>query len=252
MPALLLAVKVLIGTTSSLLPLHPWGEPASKDTTLTVLRNTAYDCGYSRRLKVARWASYAYVNMGSPRTPRKGRFRPDPRLDSASTAFDSDYRNSGFDRGHLAPDAALKVFGLQSQQETYYFSNIVPQDPKINRGIWADIEQAIRDWAGGRDTIWAVVGPAWFRHRDTTWLGRSRIAVPHACFAAVCRTRTPGLIGFLVPNSQPAGRPAATAFLVSIDSIERLTGLDLFRLLPDRLEARFESARPETLWRPQP
>uniref|UniRef100_A0A7C4GAE4 Endonuclease n=1 Tax=candidate division WOR-3 bacterium TaxID=2052148 RepID=A0A7C4GAE4_UNCW3 len=249
----LLCLSLVSTSPAAKLPLHPWAEPVSSDTTLLVLRNRAYDCGYSTRLKIPRWVTYAYLETGSGRTPRRGRFRPDPRLDPTSTAYDTDYLNSGYDRGHMAPDATIKVFGTEAQKETYYLTNIVPQRPEMNRGIWADIEARIREWAGPRDTVWAVVGPVWFGRQDTAWLGRSRVAIPHACFAVVRRSRTNGMISFLVPNQpEPCSYRTPACYLVSVDSVERLTRLDLFPGLPRALAARLESARPETLWRPRP
>lgn len=212
--------------------LYPWGSPRSADTTLVILRNTAYDCGYSPHLKLARWAAYFYTPGGPGRARHRGRFVADPRLAPGRSPGPDDYRGayrrdlSGFDRGHLAPDASLKVFGVRAQTETYYLTNITPQHSLTNRGPWLEIEEAIRRSVGHGETAWVVVGPVFFAGRDTQWLGR--VAVPHAYFAVRVGRNRPPLTAWLIPNAvaPPRGRPLQS-WIVPLDSVERLTGLDL-------------------------
>jgi endonuclease G len=97
-----------------------------------------------------------------------------------------------------------------------------------------------------------VTGPVFDAGRDTQWLGRRRIAVPHAYFCAVRRTGTPELLALLVPNARNGySWPDAPGFLVSIDSVEKLTGLDLFPMLKPDETQRLESAPARQLW-PRP
>ncbi len=212
--------------------LHPWGTPRSADTALVVLRSTAYDCGYSPRLKLARWAAYFYTPGGPRRARHHGRFVADPRLPADRSPGPDDYRGafrrdlSGFDRGHLAPDASLKVFGARAQAETYYLTNTTPQHSRTNRGPWLEVEDSIRRSVGEGETAWAVVGPVFFAGRDTQWLGC--VAVPHAYFAVRAGKRPPLSTAWLIPNAvAPAPDRPLQSWIVPLDSVERLTGLDL-------------------------
>lgn len=216
------------------LRLHPWGRPHSDDTALILLQNTAYDCGWSPRLKISRWAAYFYTPARQRFSRRNHRFVADPRLSPGLGPTPADYHRQfrrdleGFDRGHLAPDAALKAFGFRAQFETYYLTNITPQYSRTNRGPWRQIEEQIRHSVRPGETIWVVVGPVLFAGRDTHWLGPGRVAVPHAYFAGAVRKNAPVPTAWLVPNlPRPPNRPIPF-WQVPVDSVERLTGIRLF------------------------
>jgi endonuclease G len=214
--------------------------PASADSGLIILRNRAYDCGYAPSLFVARWSAYAFTRTAETGLARHpGSFRADPRVPAAARPVPLDYRGTwtrdlaGFDRGHQAPDATLKVFGPDAQAETYYLSNITPQYSRFNQGFWRELEALTRDWAGDDDTVWVVTGPVFYAGRETLRVGgRGRLAVPHAYFQAVARRRPDRVLAFLVPH-RPEAVPwdSAPAFVVGADSVERLTGLKIFPLL---------------------
>ena len=224
-------------------PIHPWGRPAAQDTALIILSNRAYDCGYSPTLFVARWSAYAYTHSDSRKASRhSGRFRADPRLGPTFGPIPRDYQGlyrrdlTGFDRGHQAPDASLKVFGSEVQAETYFLSNITPQYSRFNQGFWRLLEDRTRDWAWDKDTVWVVTGPVFYADRDTARVGiEDRVCVPHAYFQVVARKRPDRSVGLIVPHrAEPIPWDSAAAFVVGIDSIARLTGLELFPGLTDR------------------
>ena len=213
--------------------LHPWGKPVTSGSDTMTLSNLAYDCCYSPRLRVSRWVAYLYT-PGATSSPRRfrGSFRADPRLTALAGPTPADYSSAGrmgLDRGHQAPDATIKRFGPDAQQETYYLSNITPQYSRVNRNIWRELESAIREWVGKDETAWVVTGPVFLAGRDTQWLGNRRVAVPHGYFCTVRRTGAPELLTLLVPNRPQASEWAdAPGYLVSVDSVEKLTGLNLF------------------------
>lgn len=219
---------------------HPWGEPVSDDTTLVLLRNLAYDCGYAPALFVSRWAAYTYTrNAGTGLARHSGSFRTDPRLSPESGPVPGDYQGlwtadlAGYDRGHQAPDATLKVFGPEAQAETYYLTNITPQHSRFNQGIWRELENLARDWAGASDTVWVVTGPVFYAGQETLRLGeRARLAKPHAYFQVAAR-RPEQALALVVPHrSERMPRDSLRRFIVTVDSIERLTGLRLFPGMP--------------------
>ncbi len=234
--------------------------PEPSEPNLKVLHYRAFDCGYLPRIKLSLWVSYCYYETRGMTQPRyRGRFMPDTfRLKKAEAAFPAVYESvPGFiryqlDKGHLAPDAAIKVFGTAAQKETYFLTNIIPQFANTNRFIWAALEKNIRDWAGLKETVWVTVGPVFYPNQDTVWLGTNQVPIPHACYCVVFK-RPAKLIAFVVPNDsiRRTGKHLPR-FLVSVDSVEKLTGLDLFPGLPPALEKQVEPVKPKKIWQFRP
>ncbi|MGQ9677710.1 MAG: DNA/RNA non-specific endonuclease [bacterium] len=240
--------------------LYPWGLPNLTGQKLKVLHYRAFDCGYLPRIKISLWVTYRYYRTPKVKLPRyRGRFMPDTfRLKKAEAAFPAVYESvpkfihHPLDKGHLAPDAALKAFGTEAQKETYFLPNIIPQFANTNRFIWAALEKSIRDWAGVKETLWVTVGPVFYPRRDTFWLGTHNIAIPHACFCLVMR-RPAQFLAFIVPNdSLRRTGQQLPLFLVSVDSVERLTGIDFFPALPASLKAKQEALIPAKVWTSTP
>ena len=227
--------------------LHPWGAPRSGDRRLVVLRNPGYDAGYSPDLLVSRWVAYRYTRTPDCSLPRyPGDFTADPRLDTLSGPQPGDYRKvwtedmNGCDRGHQAPDAAMKAAGPEAQATSYRLTNITPQRSRFNRGFWRDLEWVTRGWAGDSDTVWVVTGPVFCAGQETLRVGATgRLPVSHAYFEVVARRRPDRVLALLVPH-RVAELPwdSAPSFAVSVDSVERLAGLDVFPFLPESLERR--------------
>jgi len=255
--ASLLGVLAIHGVCPAARPdLAPWGEPVGADSTGVLLVKTAYECLHSSHLKLSRWVAYRAEGEDSTSTRYSGRFFPDPDLKPGSRAELVDYKGLcrkdmlGFDRGHQAPDATIRSFGPEAQRETYSLANITPQHSQLNEGLWQDIEAAIRSWSSPERPVWVVTGPVFFAEQETTWLGPDRVAVPHAYFAVLARNRNPRVLSFLVPNfAEGPWHTSLKPFLVSVESVETLTGLDFLSDLPDSLERRLESPRPSALWR---
>ena len=84
---------------------------------------------------------------------RDDNFKEDPSVPTGSATL-ADYRRSGYDRGHLAP-AADMAYSRQTMEDSFFMSNMSPQRPAFNRGIWKDLEAQVRDFAiseGGTST----------------------------------------------------------------------------------------------------
>ncbi|MBM3314694.1 DNA/RNA non-specific endonuclease [candidate division WOR-3 bacterium] len=235
---------------------HPWGRPASDDTSCLLLKYRAFECCYSPRLKLSRWVAYRYYRTDSTGLDRRDWFMPDtfrlrPEQSARCEDYDTTYRTdrSGFDRGHLAPDASIKAFGAQAQVETYFLTNVTPHYTGVNRAIWQGLEGRTRSWAGDRDTVWVVTGPVFFGSRETAWVGTSPVAVPHAYYSVVARGRGPDAVAFVLPN-EPVTHTTGElpAFLVSVDSVEALAGLDLFPRLGRSRQQQVEAAPAAALW----
>lgn len=113
---------------------------------------------------------------------REDGFHADRRLPFIERAELFDYRGSGYDRGHMAPNADFAT--KEAAAESFTLANIVPQDPSSNRYLWADIERAARDLALAHGEIYVVTGPAYIGER-IGWIGRGRLPVPTHLFKAV-------------------------------------------------------------------
>ncbi len=216
--------------------------------TQRVLRNQAYLVGYSETLANPLWAAYRVVDLkripDSP--PRPERFETDARTMARVAA--ADYTGSGYDRGHLAPNYAIATrYGEAAQRETFLMSNITPQRHALNAGLWKELEMKIATSYPARyGEVWVLTGPIFSAGPQKL---RGGVAVPEAFFLIVIdetesRLRTQA---FIIPQETPAGS-VANAFLVSIDEIERRTGLDFLHEIEDEDERAVEAQRASRLW----
>lgn len=154
------------------------------------------------------------------------------------TATAGDYAESGYDRGHLAPAADMRWSAI-AMSESFYFSNICPQVPAFNRGIWKQLEDRVRNWAIENESVVIVTGPV--LNPNLPKLPKSGVSIPDLFFKVVVDTNLSGLkgIGFLLPNKNKMN--SLTSYIVTIDSVQKLTGLNFFYLLPDSVEKQVES-----------
>ncbi|MDX2149602.1 MAG: DNA/RNA non-specific endonuclease, partial [Bryobacteraceae bacterium] len=191
-------------------------------------------------LKVSRWVAYELLptHLNHPTNPRPSRFRPDPQL-ALPAAADSDYRHSGFSRGHLAP-AADFAWSPDAIRATFLLSNAVPQNQSVNAGAWARLEAAVRSLAAHADAVYVFSGPIF--EGETQTIGDNAVAVPSHCFKAVLvlQNGQRRMYAAIVPNA-PALKTPLPHFLTTVDEIEARTGLDLFPALDDEEERILES-----------
>lgn len=221
--------------------------PAFSDSD-QIVRHTAYTLSYSEEHEQAFWAAYVLTReMLSFKCPRTDDFRPDPLVRTGS-ATPEDYRRSGFDRGHLVPAADMKM-SRQCMSETFYMSNMSPQVPSFNRGIWKKLEELVRGWADENEEICVVTGPV-LTDKLFEAIGENGVAVPARFYKAVLDYREPGLkaIAFIMPNARCLSSPEV--FAVTVDAVEEITGIDFFPELPDDIEEALESSVDLDMWFP--
>jgi endonuclease G, mitochondrial len=212
-----------------------------------VVRHTRITLRYREQYEQADWVAYRLTGAEarSYRSRENNKFVPDPLVETGS-AVTSDYTRSGYDRGHLAPAGDFNI-NMRDKQETFYLSNVSPQEPEFNRNIWNNLEQKFREWAQRDDELFVVTGPILKAGLPT--IGRSNeIAVPEQYYKiALCLTDTqPRMIGFIMNNE--ASTESLKTFVVSVDEIEKRTGIDFFARLPDDLERRLESKTATSDW----
>jgi endonuclease G len=176
---------------------------------------------------------------------RKNNFKPDPYINSERSAQNEDYYKSGFDRGHLCP-AADMVVSQGCMDKSFYYSNISPQLPGFNRGIWKKLETQVREWCANADSLKIYVGPV-FSESDTT-LGPNRIAVPQYYFKTILRynQNSQSMIGFIMNNT--SSKEELHHFVRTIDDIEAKISLNLYPFLSNEMESALESDMHKTDW----
>ncbi len=217
---------------SSLHPCWPKLNPGEE-----VMSYTGFSLVYSEPHEQAAWVAYVLTSeMTRPKVKRRDNFRPDPRI-ATGTADHNDYRKSGFDRGHLAP-AGDMGWSSESMDDSFYYSNMSPQRPQHNRGVWKRLEERMRGWAVAYDSIYLVTGPILVPGLPA--IGPNEVSVPEAYYKAVLRFTENDFqaIAFIVPNE--GSKEPLEHFAVSIDQLEASTGIDFFHFLPDSIERAVE------------
>lgn len=213
---------------------------------LQIVEHKGFALGYNERYEQAAWVAYPLlqeqvIGQGA----RERFFNPDPKVRTGSSHF-SDYTRSGYDRGHLAPAADFK-HSLEEMKETFYMSNISPQDRDFNAGIWNDLEKLVRTWANRYEKVYVVTGPVLKPGLPT--IGKvNKVAVPEQFFKVVLYAEPPHFkgIAFLI-NNQPSKTPLSN-FVISIDSLESVTKLDFFPQLPREISEVVESKSKPKEW----
>lgn len=207
--------------------------------------HTGHAVSYNKDWKIPNWVSYELTieeTMGEEK--RHDKFASDPHIKEGAATL-ADYRNSGYDRGHMAPAADLK-WSSASMVESFYLSNICPQHPKLNQRRWKDLENKVRDWAIADSAVIVICGP--IVNQSPKCIGSNNVVVPHGFFKVILSPykESPKAIGFIFDNehcTQPL-----RAHIVSIDSVETLTGLDFFSSLPDEIENPLEAYVDTLYW----
>ncbi|EMY3482844.1 DNA/RNA non-specific endonuclease [Flavobacterium psychrophilum] len=214
-------------------------------TTHVVVEHSFYTLSYSERYEQAEWVAYELKkNELSHSNLERPYFIDDPEVKTGSASW-RNYKRSGYDKGHLCP-AADRRFSRKAFDETFYTSNISPQRNDFNAGIWNTLEQKTRYWAAKYDGVYVVTGGVLTNNLER--IGKEGVAVPNY-FYKILLDNSRGeynVIAFLVPHE--ASQKSLDSFVVSIDKIEKMTGIDFFPNLPDGIEKRLETSHDFKGW----
>ena len=204
-----------------------------------IIEHIAYTISYNHDWNLPNWVAYEITNeevYGDVK--RSNHFAPDP-LVHGDPVVTYDYTHSGYDRGHMAPAADMK-WSEQAMRESFYMTNICPQNQNLNRGDWNDLEELARDWAKKYGNIYIACGP--IVYNENVIIGNNhRIVVPSAFYKVFLRKNNSSWtsIGFMFENE--AGNKPLMTYMTSVDDIENIPGIDFFYNLPDSIEERIES-----------
>lgn len=245
---------------------------AGAPVAIHVVAREGYMAAVDGRLGVPAWVQYVLTpaDLAGEASRDGKRFREDPRVAEVVRVRDQDYVGSGYERGHMAP-AEDMVRSEAVMVESFLTSNAVPQHgPGFNGAIWASLEKAIRGWVRARGPLVIITGPIFEptttapavpgkRHTGSLQIpliGEAGVAVPSHLYKIVVDVRVPDApeaLAFVLPNTSLSGRRFSEAeFVVSIDEIERRTGVDFLPDLPDDIETRLEAAKATAVWPEQP
>jgi DNA/RNA endonuclease G (NUC1) len=181
----------------------------------------------------------------------------------ASYAYPKKFRDAHpnwFDRGHLAQKYLAERMGADAAWNTHTVLNAVPQRSRFNSGPWLELECLTGAWANHFGKVWIVTGPVFLDGHPHQWIGEKSkselsVAVPDALFKIVIReaTNAPGItvLAFIYPQddkSYAKGPWDHSLWLVSVDEVESLTGLDFLTALPAKEQAKLERKKASALW----
>ncbi|MCG6301940.1 DNA/RNA non-specific endonuclease [Vibrio vulnificus] len=202
-----------------------------------VLCRDGYAVGYNYNTKNADWVAY-HITAESVNASykRSNSFKEDAELPNYARSTLADYSNSGYDRGHLAPSAAMD-FSQQSMQQSFLMSNMSPQLPGFNRVGWRLLEEHVRDLANEYNELYVVTGPIYQGGENAIGNG---VVIPSAFFKVILDPAFNDAIAFVVPHRDVSGSELAN-FITTIDEVERLTQLDFFSAVDDSTEASMEA-----------
>lgn len=228
-----------------------------------VIEHSAMMLVYDEEHEQARWV--AHVIRPEVRDGNVGRsndFRPDPLVETGSTdeadyflktkqADGSyEYDGYGYDRGHLAPSADFR-WSEKALSESYFYSNMSPQRPDFNRGIWADLEGAIRGYLERHPGVqlYVTTGPILKPGLPKVERSPNGVSLPEYYYKVIIDLDNQRGIGFMIPNQK--AEHSLESFTYTIDRVEEETGLDFFEGVPDVIEEGMESNLEVAEWLPE-
>lgn len=230
--------------------------------TADYIMHQAMALAYSEEHEQAAWVAHIILpDIIEGQITRTNDFREDPMV-SSGTAVEADYflkrmkadgtfdyDGFGYDRGHLAPSADFR-WSEAALSESYYYSNMSPQVADFNRGVWAELESAVRAYIfrNPNSQLYVVTGGILEPGLPVVERGINKVSIPRYFYKAVLDPANQSGIGFIMPNER-LDYPLES-YAVSIDEVEKRTGLDFFNRLPDQLETAVESTVDKSKWLP--
>ena len=215
-------------------------------------------------LRSQRWSCYQmHAGNSSSKTDRKpynegGEFSEypnDPDLSSKYHFTSDPYRFSGYDHGHIIASADRAFsFNYRANTQTFYMTNIYPMVHNFNGGIWATMEKRVRIWGGQADTLYVCKGGTIDKADGILNYTKGNHIVPKYFYMAVLHynkaSNTYQGVAFwtLHQNASDTTTDLST-FAISIDELERRTGIDFFCNLPDEIEDVVEANVDFEFWK---
>lgn len=196
-----------------------------------------YTLCYSENHEQSFWVAYrSTIKSITGPQKRTNNFRADSKIITGSSVKE-DYKESGFDRGHLVPAADMRL-NYTSMSQSFFMSNISPQVAGFNRGVWSRIENEVRRWTKTYGELYIVTGPV--LEPALPVIGRG-VSVPRYFYKIIFdnTSKKPKMLAFLIENK--SDKRHISEFVTTVDEIESMTKIDFFTHLPIQRQAKLES-----------
>lgn len=205
-----------------------------------LLDRATYSLSYNRVKGGPNWVAWHTDASNLGEVKRRDNFAPDPDLPAAWQIRPSDYKSSGYDRGHICPSGD-RTASRDDNSATFYLSNMLPQTASLNQHVWADLENYVRDQVRAGNEAYQLAGGA----GSAGSIAGGKVTVPQICWKVVVilpvgnsdlarinsRTR---VIAVGMPNVEDERLKNGDwrSYMTSAAKIESVTGLKLFSKLP--------------------
>lgn len=219
----------------------PWGLPTTTNTDMTTECHTAYIVGYDNRAKIPAWTAYTLTPehaMGC--LPRVNAFATDQNLPAAVRSTPDDYAGSGYDKGHNVNDGDSS-WDPQVQNESFLMSNMSPQTPATNRGIFKELETTIRAWAYVNNTSYTIYTGNIYSTRSLT-IGANNVVVPDYLYKIIINDTSNEVQTYIIANAPRDQGTDLKPLLKNVLTVEAATGIKF--PLPDGADKNTVAAAP--------
>lgn len=210
-----------------------------------IVFHTYYALSYSEKNEQAEWVAYKLTNKNiDGNVKRKNNFKADKKVKTESAQL-SDYKGSGYDRGHLAPAGSMKI-NKTAMSESFYMSNMSPQIPGFNRGIWKRLEEKVRYWTEINDSVFVVTGPILDKPLGT--IGYNKVTIPRAYYKTLLGYKNGKSKGLAIIMPHAKSDESLYKFVVSINNVEEITGINFYHNLDEKVQDEIESNKDVKQW----
>lgn len=216
-----------------------------RKTPSQIKQYTGFTVSFNKKTHNPNWVAWELTaEKARGKGKRDGSFWTDETVKGCPTL--ADYRNTGYDRGHMAPAGDMK-WSKQAMFDCFSLANMAPQAKALNSGAWNTLEQKTRERAKADGVVYVVTGPV-PGEEPLAHIGLTGVNVPRRFFKVILSPYgdSPQAIGFIMPNSYVEG--GMQPYAMSVDEVEKITGYDFFSALPDDLENSLESNSNFTKW----
>ena len=199
----------------------PYGTPSTVVNHPVICR-TAYLLEYDPAAKIPNWVAWTLTPdhvIGC--VIRTNAFAADQSLSVGQRSKPSDYAGSGYDQGHLANDADMS-WDEKVERESFLMSNMSPQLPSVNRGVWKNLESAERAWVYQTKHAHTIYAGNIYSSSSKT-IGADKVVVPDFLYKVLIDDTTKRSYAFLFPHKNGLSSDF-TQYQVSVADIERLSG----------------------------
>lgn len=227
-------------------PSNATADPTNADNYL--MEKPQYVLSYNRSKGTANWVSWHLHRSWLGNVDRQDDFRPDELLPAGFYQVSpTDYRGSGYDRGHIVPSAD-RTRSQSDNSATFLMTNMMPQSPANNREVWRELEEYGRKLVEQGKELYIIAGP----QGKIKTLAKGKVTVPQSTWKVIVVLDNPGqglggitqntrTIAVNMPNTQRVANSDWRDYRVSIDEIEKATGYDFLSKVPTSVQNVIES-----------